>query len=56
MEDPEWWEIVACLKHGMSWEVATTLDPLYRLAFYYSAAQCEGYTVDWKTGRLIDPE
>lgn len=55
MEDREFQKIVVCVKHGLDWHTATTLDPLYREAFYYAASIMEGYNVDWETGELIEP-
>jgi hypothetical protein len=32
------------------------MDSMERKAFIYAAAQLDGFTVDWQTGKLIAPK
>lgn len=52
VEDSDFFELVAVVKNGVSWESAQSMHPLERRAFLYAVAQMNGGEVNWSTGEV----
>lgn len=47
-------EIVAAVKHGLSYYDAVRMHPSERQAFLYVAAEMDGMRVNWETGEISE--